>query len=327
MTILTGDQTIDSVVLDAPLYLDGGHITLTDVVAPHGVYISRPASFKATGCRFYRDSVVPSVYGAKDTQYGLRFTGGKDITVEHCEFTNLSMGIEVSPGHPWSFKDEAGKRGIGGWWAEGNQFQGGSNIAGCIATPNGSALTVVGNGTQHVKLKISKDDASPIHRLDRLSLTGNAWYCAELPHIECLWDDGETVTLWAPLWEQGKVYTLFTVNHAAEVVGIRIEDNRFTGCKIAGTSIYHAWDVRYVGNSHSGGVSDYAAGFEQCRKVWCGGNIDLDKRSNGGFGLVGYAEDVRFESNRGVVRGQANNRPWINVTGVDEVLQVSPWYH
>lgn len=255
------------------------------------------------------------------------FNGGRNLTLENSSFvggkhTQKELFL-VTPGHPWSFANEATKRGIN-YHTPDARWAGGTNITaflgdlGTIRATRGQGGQTLTISTQGLALK---DETR--------SLTELTWHVAfgGAPanlQVRCISENRAARTAVLQIQTAGRVFptngavTWYADDPAYYVRNVTVRGNSFVGApRLSGMSLYFV-DGYLIENNSAFNNKDYGIGAEYCMNgVWRGNVASANQDGWNQMELVGFAQNVQISDN--LSRSTAHNI-WRRVNTVNTLM-------
>jgi parallel beta-helix repeat protein len=248
-----------------------------------------------------------SFSGARRSQ--MIFNGGRNLTLENSSFvagkhTSRELFL-VTPGHPWSFANEAAKRGIN-YHTPDLRWTGGTNLPAFIGDL-GSIRVTRGQGGQTLTISTQ---GLPLKDESR-SLTELTWHVAFAGaptnlQVRCISENRAARTAVLQIQTAGRVFptngavTWYADDPAYYVKNVTVRGNSFVGApKLSGMSLYFV-DGYLIENNSAFNNRDYGIGAEYCSNgVWRGNVASGNQEGWNQFELVGFANNVQISNNLG----------------------------
>lgn len=194
------------------------------------------------------------VFDGTGGEVALLLNGCNNISFDNCVFlTGSNYGLDVAPGHPWSFEDEALLRGLR--WKPGNQFIEGTNLRGHIGSyKDGDSGLYNGFGTGSSLITIPFKGA-PV--LDPFTLSSNVWtiHTNETLYCKLVSLDSQSAVIRAPKPVLG-AFTWFTYNPKGYVHNVSLRGCQFYGNGKALASFYCVENLSIDDCQFYGGTQD-----------------------------------------------------------------------
>ncbi|MCA0361158.1 MAG: right-handed parallel beta-helix repeat-containing protein [Armatimonadetes bacterium] len=255
------------------------------------------------------------------------FNGGRNLTLENSSFiggrqTQKELFL-VTPGHPWSFADEAAKRGIN-YHTPDARWTGGTNLTAFIGDLGSIRATRASGGQT---LTISTQGLQM--RDETKSLTELSWHVAFVGapanlQVRCISENRAARTAVLQIQTAGRVFptngavTWYADNPEHYVRNVTIRGNTFVGSpKSSGMSLYFV-DGYLVENNSAFNNLDYGMGAEYCSNgIWRGNVASGNQSGWNQLELVGFANNVQISNNLG--RSTAH-KIWRRVNNVNTLF-------
>lgn len=270
-----------------------------------------------------------------DASVMLRFTGGSGLEARNSVFEGIDrskIGIEVMPGHPHTFKNEAEARGIK--WDPVSQWKGGTNLSAAIG-PLGFRNSFKGNGTNKAVINIGDYPKGPIWKTDIFRpLASNVMEVTSKTNAKVVSESKSRFIIQAEgNFEAGKTYYWWTYNPKYDVKNIQIINCRFRDIIVAGFSGYFLKGFALQDNIFSGIRDDYGLGVEMGADGIISRNAGFYGSGDGKdprvrIGLIGRMVNVKVERNIAPVHYNSMGQKGIGITSDTNIKFVgtqSPW--